>query len=71
MFKNYLLIAFRNLIRQKTYSIINISGLAIGFAAFILIVLHVVHEFSFDKFHEKADDIYRVCINGRISWRCF
>ena len=71
MFKNYLLIAYRNLIRQKTYSVINISGLAIGFAAFILIVLHVIHEFSFDKFHEKADDIYRVCINGRISGDVF
>jgi putative ABC transport system permease protein len=71
MFKNYLLIAFRNLIRQRIYSIINISGLAIGFAAFILIVLHVIHEFSFDKFHENADDIYRVCINGRISGDVF
>ena len=71
MFKNYLLIAFRNLIRQKTYSIINISGLAIGFAAFIMIVLHVVHEFSFDKFHKNSNDIYRVCINGRISGDVF
>ena len=71
MLKNYLLIAFRNLIRQRIYSIINISGLAIGFAAFILIVLHVIHEFSFDKFHQKADDIYRICINGRISGDVF
>lgn len=71
MVKNYLLIAFRNLIRQKSYSIINILGLAIGFAAFILIVLHVVHEFSFDRFHKNADNIYRVCINGRISGDVF
>jgi len=71
MFKNYLLIAFRNLIRQKTYSIINIAGLAIGFAAFILIVLHVINEFSFDKFNKNASDIYRVCINGRISGDVF
>ena len=34
-------------------------------------MLHVIHEFSFDKFHEKADDIYRVCINGRISGDVF
>jgi putative ABC transport system permease protein len=71
MYKNYLVIAFRNLIRQKFYSIINISGLAIGFAAFILIVIHVIHEFSFDKFHLKADNIYRVCINGKISGDIF
>lgn len=71
MFRNYLLIAFRNLIRQKTYSIINIAGLAIGFAAFILIVLHVVNELSFDKFNKNAGDIYRVCINGRISGDIF
>jgi putative ABC transport system permease protein len=71
MFKNYLLIAFRNLIRQKSYSILNIAGLAIGFAAFILIALHVIHEFSYDKFHKNADNIYRVCINGRISGDVF
>jgi putative ABC transport system permease protein len=71
MIKNYLLIAFRNLIRQKAYTIINVSGLAIGFAAFILIVLHVIKEFSYDKFHKNADDIYRVCINGRISGDVF
>jgi putative ABC transport system permease protein len=71
MFRNYFIIAYRNLLRQKVYSIINISGLAIGFAAFILIVLHVIHEFSFDKFHKNANDIYRVCINGRISGDVF
>ncbi|MCD4730149.1 MAG: ABC transporter permease, partial [Bacteroidales bacterium] len=67
MLRNYIIIAFRNLFRQKGYSIINISGLAIGLAAFILIVLHVVNELSYDKFHEKADRIYRICVNGMIA----
>lgn len=67
MLKNYIIIALRNLLRQKGYSIINISGLAIGLAAFILIVLHVVNELSYDKFHEKADRIYRICVNGMIA----
>ncbi|MCD4729861.1 MAG: ABC transporter permease [Bacteroidales bacterium] len=67
MLKNYITIAFRNLFRQKRYSIINISGLAIGLAAFILIVLHVVNELSYDKFHDKADRIYRICVNGMIA----
>lgn len=71
MINNYIIIAVRNLIRQKAYTIINVSGLAIGFAAFILIVLHVAHEFSFDRFHKNAENIYRVCINGRISGDVF
>ena len=60
MFKNYLIIAFRNMKRQKGYSIINVSGLAIGLACFILIFLWIHDEFSFDRFHENAGALYRV-----------
>jgi putative ABC transport system permease protein len=60
MFKNYLKIALRNIIRHKGHSFINIAGLAIGMAVCILILLWVQHELSYDKFHEKADNIYRV-----------
>jgi putative ABC transport system permease protein len=60
MFKNYLKIAFRNIIRHKGHSFINIAGLAIGMAVCILILLWIQHELSYDKFHEKADNIYRV-----------
>ncbi len=60
MLKNYLTIAFRNLNRQKIYSLINISGLALGMAAFLIIAVWVWHEFSFDRFHEHAGRIYRV-----------
>lgn len=60
MFRNYLKIAFRSLLRHKAYSIINISGLAIGMAAGILILLWVQHELSYDKWHRNAEKIYRV-----------
>ncbi|HEY4327775.1 MAG TPA: ABC transporter permease [Mucilaginibacter sp.] len=60
MLKTYFKIAYRNLIRHKAYSIINISGLAIGMAASILILLWVQNELSYDRFHKNADQIYRV-----------
>ncbi len=60
MFKNYLKIAFRNLQNQKAFSLINISGLAIGMACCLLILLYVSDELSYDRFHEKGDRIYRI-----------
>jgi putative ABC transport system permease protein len=60
MFKNYLKIAYRNIKRHKGYSLINISGLAIGMACCILILLFVFDELSYDRFHENHDRIYRV-----------
>lgn len=60
MFLNYLKISFRNLFKHKSYSIINILGLAIGLASFTLIALFVQYEFSYDTFHQKSDDTYRV-----------
>ncbi len=61
MFKNYFIIALRNLRRQITYSVINILGLAVGISSFMLIALFVVNELSYDRFHGKADRIYRLC----------
>ncbi|OGU54940.1 MAG: hypothetical protein A2V66_02000 [Ignavibacteria bacterium RBG_13_36_8] len=60
MFKNYFKIAYRNILKNKIYSAINILGFAVGLAAFILISLYVQYEFSYDKYHENADRIYRV-----------
>jgi len=60
MLKNNLLTALRNILRNKTYTSINILGLSIGLATFILIVLYVKFEFSYDKYHANADNIYRV-----------
>jgi len=60
MLKNYIIIALRNFIRQKLYSLINVLGLAIGIACFILIMLWVTDELSYNKFNENYDEIYRV-----------
>jgi hypothetical protein len=58
MFKNYLKIAWRNLLRQKGFSVINILGLATGMASAMLILLWIQNEVSFDKFHEKRERIF-------------
>ncbi len=60
MLKNYLKIAFRNLLRNKVYSFINVVGLAIGLAAAMLILLYAKDEVSYDKFHTKNPNIYRI-----------
>src|SRR5215510_6798282 len=60
MFKNYLKIAWRNLIKSKTFSVINILGLAIGLACFLLITLYVMDELSYDRYNVNADRIYRI-----------
>ncbi len=69
MFKNYVKIAIRNLLRNKLYSFLNIAGLAIGIACCVLILLYVQDELSFDRFHEKADRIFRVNSHFFISER--
>ena len=60
MYKNYLKIALRTLLKHKGYSSINIVGLGVGIACCILILLYVGHEFSYDRFHEHGDDLYRI-----------
>jgi len=60
MFRNYLKTAFRNLTRNKIYSFINIVGLAIGVAVFIIITLFIQSELQYDKFNKKIDNIYRL-----------
>lgn len=60
MFGNYLKIAFRNILRHKEYSFINITGLVIGMACSILILLWVVDELSFDGFNANVDNLYRI-----------
>lgn len=59
MYKNYLRIALRNLIKYKSYSFINILGLAVGLASCLLIFLFVYHELSYDSFHTNAHQIFR------------
>ncbi len=71
MIKNYLLIALRNLKKNKAFSFINIVGLAIGMAAGLLIIQYVVFDLSYDNFHVNKERIYRVAQdrynNGKLS----
>jgi putative ABC transport system permease protein len=67
MFKNYLKIALRNMAKQKTFTLINIAGLAVGMACAILITLWVQDELSYDGFHINADNIYAVIMD----WKSF
>lgn len=67
MFKNYIKIAWRNIIKNKGIFLINISGLAIGIASCLMIMLFVIDELSYDKFNEKADQIVRVVFRAKIN----
>jgi len=60
MLQNYLKIAFRNLVKHKAFSFINIAGVAIGLACFLLLSLYVKDELSYDRHHANADRIYRL-----------
>ena len=74
MLKNYLKIALRNLRKHQIYTVINVSGLAVGMACCVLIFMLVRHEWSFDSFHENADAIYKTVIqetrpDGSLDYR--
>lgn len=60
MFKNYLKVAWRNIVRKKGFSFINVTGLAIGMTVCLLILLFVQHELSYDTYHRRAEDLYRL-----------
>lgn len=60
MLKNYLLFTIRNLLKHKTHAIINIIGLAIGIASFLIIYLYISDELSYDRYHSQSENIYRL-----------
>jgi len=67
MFQNYIKIAWKNIIRHKVYSFINIAGLTVGIAACLLIFVVVEYELSYDNFHDKASHIYRIVTQNTYS----
>ena len=67
MFWNYLKVAWRNLLRHPLYAAINVVGLAVGLACCLLVLMLVLDEVSYDRFHEKADRIYRVLWDGQFG----
>ncbi|MVM31239.1 FtsX-like permease family protein [Spirosoma sp. HMF4905] len=67
MIRNYVKIAWRNLVLHKAFTAINIIGLAVGLATCLLIVLFVTHELSYDRYNAKADRIFRMTTHGLVS----
>ncbi len=71
MLKNYFKIAFRNILRHKGFSFINIFGLALGLAVFMLIMLWVKDESNYDRFHKNSDRLYRLVVRAEIGEQTF
>jgi len=71
MWRNFFSVALRNISKNKVFTLINVSGLAIGLASAILILLFIVKELSFDRFHEKSEQIHRLYIDGVMGEQSF
>jgi len=69
MIKNYLKIAFRNLLKRKVFSLINILGLAIGMAVCLVIILFIKSELGYDSFQKNGDQIYRIALDRKYPGR--
>lgn len=67
MVEHYLKVTFRHIRKHLLISILNISGLTIGIACFVLIMLYVNHELNYDRFNKHYDDIYRIAVDARIG----
>ena len=74
MIKSYLKSALRNFFKHKSFTFLNVVGLSLGISACLLILQYVKYEKSYDKFHAKANDIYRVQYNqwqnGKLRFEC-
>ncbi len=64
MFSNFLKVYFRNLKRNRIFTLVNLSGLILGFVSCLLIYMYLKDEFSYDKFHESAENIYRITLQA-------
>ncbi|WP_034923303.1 ABC transporter permease, partial [Candidatus Accumulibacter vicinus] len=67
MLKNYLLVAFRNISRQKFYAFLNVMGLTVGIASCLFITMYVKDEISYDRMHPDADRMYRVNLDAKLA----
>lgn len=67
MILNNLKVSVRNLLVQKGYTLINLFGLAVGIASALMIILYVIDEFCYDKFHPDAGNIYRICLDAKLQ----
>ncbi len=69
MFRSFVVIAWRNLLKNKAFSFLNITGLAIGMASAVLILLWIENEVSYDRFHQNKDYIYEAWNRGELDWK--
>ena len=67
MWKNFIRVTLRGLNKNKAFNAINIAGLAIGLASAIFIILYIMSETSYDRFNDRAEDIYRLYIKGKMA----
>ncbi|TFH28223.1 MAG: FtsX-like permease family protein, partial [Bacteroidia bacterium] len=67
MWKNFVRVTIRNFKKNKSFNMINIAGLAIGLASAVFIILYIISETSYDRFHERSADIYRLYLDGKIA----
>jgi putative ABC transport system permease protein len=71
MLQNYFKVAFRNILKHKFFSVVNIAGLTVGMAACLFIFIYVKDELSYDRFHKDAENIYRIGLNGKMAGQEF
>ncbi len=67
MWKNFFVVTLRSIKKNKLFNLINIAGLAIGLASAIFIILYIISETSYDRFHTQSADIYRLCLDGKMA----
>ncbi len=67
MWKNFIRVTIRSISKNKAFNAINIAGLAIGLASAIFIILYIISETSYDRFHERSADIYRLYLDGKMA----
>jgi putative ABC transport system permease protein len=67
MLANYIKVSYRNLIKYKTYTLINIFGLSVGIASVLFIAIYVIDELQYDKFNKNLEQTYRIGVKGKIT----
>jgi len=67
MWRNFIRVTIRSINKNKAFNVINIAGLAIGLASAIFIILYIISETSYDRFHNRSADIYRLYLNGKMA----
>ncbi|MCK4992600.1 MAG: ABC transporter permease, partial [Bacteroidales bacterium] len=67
MWKNFIKVTIRSISKNKAFNVINIAGLAIGLASAIFIILYIISETGYDRFHDRSADIYRLYLDGKVA----